>query len=861
MSTQQDINAFRAQRIANTHDPLALMENTQTPFHLDHSSLITYMQHPQPNNNFVSQPSFNTNYLQHPMQNPGDISNPTTAFNMALALMAKAFTLNDTTPTNNNQRSSSNPSSMQIAQPGMNMDQDRQMLMVEDNVGNQFRPNAMQNVGNQVVLNASQNPGVQNVGNQNGLSVVSEIANQHGDGNVVTAPAEGNGNGINGNTIRCYNCQGEDHYASNCIVKPRKLDANWIPAYLQKQMQIAQKEEAGIQLTCEEFDFMADAGACEETERGNSDEAVYDSDGSTEVHHSENCYDNDIFNMFTQEEQYTELLEPIPEPHQVQQNNSNVISEVSSVEQSGGIVEQHPATVEETRAYFESLYNNLATEVEKVQLVKIANKETNAELTTKLARYKNQEKCFEISQEKYDKLERWSKERFASPKPSKPRSCLRWSPTGRLFDLKGKIIASSESESPSDCSKGDNACNSNPQEPINKRFPSSTFSMTDNNPLFKEKENVRVSAFILNNEKRNLFGLELVSKHSKFVSSSQWLVIKCQIATLVLQEKGSVRFSALYLKKKRNLLVSTSADMISSAVTTADASDKCQQQQDSTSSTSSLATTISADGNFDFQNRRDLPRNTPLDRVEVLEVYLGRRPRVSFPTTKEKVPILALPEGNDDFVVYCDVSHQGLEAVLMQREKVIAYASQQLKPNEENYNTHDLKLGVVVFALKIWRHYLYGTKCTVFTNHKSLQHILDQKELNMRQRRWLELLADYDCEIRYHPGKANVVADALSQKERIKPLRVRSLVMTLHPKITITNPPSPKQSTQEENLKAENLRGMDKAFEMTPDGTSLYQRIEVVTTLWLILRELIMHEYPKSNIPIHPGSDKMLSGS
>ncbi|GJV27541.1 retrovirus-related pol polyprotein from transposon TNT 1-94 [Tanacetum coccineum] len=112
----------------------------------------------------------------------------------------------------------------------------------------------------------------------------------------------------------------------------------------------------------------------------------------------------------------------------------------------------------------------------------------------------------------------------------------------------------------------------------------------------------------------------------------------------------------------------------------------------------------------------------------------------------------------------------GLGAVLMQREKVIAYASRQLKPREENYTTHDLELGAVVFALKIWRHYLYGTKCTVFTDHKSLQHILDQKELNMRQRRWLELLADYDCEIRYHPGKANVVADALSRKERIKPL-------------------------------------------------------------------------------------------
>ncbi|GKG04499.1 putative reverse transcriptase domain-containing protein, partial [Tanacetum coccineum] len=110
-----------------------------------------------------------------------------------------------------------------------------------------------------------------------------------------------------------------------------------------------------------------------------------------------------------------------------------------------------------------------------------------------------------------------------------------------------------------------------------------------------------------------------------------------------------------------------------------------------------------------------------------------------------EAPILALPEGNNDFVVYCDASHQDLGAVLMQREKVIAYVSRQLKPHEENYTTHDLELGAVLFAFKIWRHYLYGTK---FTDHKSLQHILDQKELDMRQRRWLELLADYDCEIR-----------------------------------------------------------------------------------------------------------------
>ncbi|GKD29344.1 putative reverse transcriptase domain-containing protein, partial [Tanacetum coccineum] len=127
-----------------------------------------------------------------------------------------------------------------------------------------------------------------------------------------------------------------------------------------------------------------------------------------------------------------------------------------------------------------------------------------------------------------------------------------------------------------------------------------------------------------------------------------------------------------------------------------------------------------------------------------------------------------IEEGSENFVVYYDASHKVLGVVLMQREKVIAYASRQLKVHEKNYTTHDLELGAVVFALKMWRHYLYGTKCVVFTDHKSLQLILDQKELNMRQRRWLELLKDYDCEIRYHPGKANVVADALSRKERIK---------------------------------------------------------------------------------------------
>ncbi|GJS18843.1 reverse transcriptase domain-containing protein [Tanacetum coccineum] len=236
----------------------------------------------------------------------------------------------------------------------------------------------------------------------------------------------------------------------------------------------------------------------------------------------------------------------------------------------------------------------------------------------------------------------------------------------------------------------------------------------------------------------------------------------------------------------------------------------------------------------------------------------GEDEEEAFQTLKLKLcsaPILSLPEGSEDFVVYCDASLKGFGAILMQREKVIAYASRQLRKNEENYTTHDLELGAVVFALRLWRHYLYGTKCTVYTDHKSLQYILDQKELNMRQRRWIELLSDYDCVIRYHPGKANVVADALSRKDK-EPIRVRALVVTVHNNLPEQIRNAQVEACKEENIGAEGFIGKGEPFEVRSDGTKCLKG-RVWLPLFGGLRDLIMLESHKSKYSIHPGSDKM----
>ncbi|GJS01968.1 putative reverse transcriptase domain-containing protein [Tanacetum coccineum] len=186
-------------------------------------------------------------------------------------------------------------------------------------------------------------------------------------------------------------------------------------------------------------------------------------------------------------------------------------------------------------------------------------------------------------------------------------------------------------------------------------------------------------------------------------------------------------------------------------------------------------------------------------------------------------PVLALLDGPKDFVVYYDALGIGLGCVLMQRGKVIAYTSRQLKIHERNYTTYNLELGAVVFALKIWRHYLYGTKSVIYTNHKSIQHIFSQKELNMRQCHWIELFSDYDCEICYHPSKANVVADVLSRKERVKPKRVRSMNITL-----------------QSSIKDRIMAAQKEAFPLKGD-----------------VRTLIMDETHKSKYSVHPGADKM----
>nr|GFB24062.1 hypothetical protein [Tanacetum cinerariifolium] len=301
---QNEVDELKAERHAKIQDHLALMANSNNPY----AFLAPHQD----------QPSFNQNYMQQPMLNPEDITDPTTVMNMALALMAKAFKLNYSTPTNNNQMVSSNPCNRQIAQPGMNMGQDRQMQMVGGYSECCSKSESSEYWKSEWVNWCSREWKSESDWEWEWVIMLGTAQSGQGEGMLLI--------------FRYTDLDKIKEVNANCI-----LMAN-----------LQQASTSGTQ----------------------SDKApIYDSDRSAE-------------------------------------NDNNIISEVTSVKQGGETVEQHPASFEETHALYDSLYQNLAIEVEKVKSVNRKLKETNADLTTELARFKNQEKYFEISQEKYDKLKR-----------------------------------------------------------------------------------------------------------------------------------------------------------------------------------------------------------------------------------------------------------------------------------------------------------------------------------------------------------------------------------------------------------------------------------------------------------------------
>ncbi|WVZ96332.1 LOW QUALITY PROTEIN: hypothetical protein U9M48_041987 [Paspalum notatum var. saurae] len=255
----------------------------------------------------------------------------------------------------------------------------------------------------------------------------------------------------------------------------------------------------------------------------------------------------------------------------------------------------------------------------------------------------------------------------------------------------------------------------------------------------------------------------------------------------------------------------------------------------------------------------------------------------SFEELKKRLtttPVLLMPDVQKPFTVYCDASRQGLGCVLMQEGHVVAYASRQLREHEQNYPTHDLELAAVVHALKIWRHYLMGKKTEIYTDHKSLKYIFTQPDLNLRQRRWLELIKDYDVNINYHPGKANVVADALSRKSYCSHLiaRARELPQELYEECalfmfgilshtdavvlevgaTLEQDIQKGQQTDEkiQAIKQSIKEGRSSEFTEDEEGVVWYKQRLCVPNIES-LRELILSLAHDSAYTIHPGSTKM----
>jgi hypothetical protein len=243
-------------------------------------------------------------------------------------------------------------------------------------------------------------------------------------------------------------------------------------------------------------------------------------------------------------------------------------------------------------------------------------------------------------------------------------------------------------------------------------------------------------------------------------------------------------------------------------------------------------------------------------------------------------PVLAQPDNTKSFDVYCDALGTGLGCVLMQDNRVIAYASRALRPHEQNYPTHDLELAAVVHVLKIWRHYLMGAHCNIYTDHKSLKYIFAQDDLNMRQRRWLELIKDYDLEVHYHPGKANVVADALSRKAQCNCVTMDYKIATLCDKlrklnVEVVSPGTLDYISVEPTLQEQIVltqigdKGLQVIKEMLEQKVDKYKcfRQDSKGVLWFEdrlvvpknpeLRKKILDEAHLSKFSMHPGSNKM----